>query len=110
MNILLIGSGAREHAIATALMRSSEEVRLYNVGSHVNPGLKHIAFDIKVMSLKEIDAIIEYAKAKAIDLVVVGPEEPLALGLVDACNEAGIDAIGPRRISAQLETSKGFTR
>lgn len=110
MNILLIGSGAREHAIAAALMRSAGPVRLYNIGSHVNPGIQALATELTVLPLNNLTAVVEQAQKWAITLIVIGPEQPLEAGLADACRKAGMAVIGPDQALARLETSKGYTR
>jgi phosphoribosylamine---glycine ligase len=107
MNVLLIGSGGREHALALALAASPLMTRLYCA-----PGNAGIAEVAECVSLKTDDhsAIIQFAREKAIDLVVVGPELPLVAGLVDDLAGAGIKVFGPSRAAAQLEGSKGFAK
>lgn len=106
MKILLIGSGAREHALAKALKKGE----LYNIGSQVNPGIAVLAKDVEILPFSDANQIIEYAKNKEIDLVVIGPEKPLEVGLADALWQAGFPVIGPTQKLAQIETSKGFAR
>lgn len=107
MKILLIGSGGREHALAWALSNSPLLTRLY-----VTPGNAGINSVAEAVSLDAADhaAVIEFCRENAIDLVVVGPEAPLVVGLVDDLETAGIKAFGPSRDAAQLEGSKSFTK
>ncbi len=107
MNILLIGSGGREHALAWAIARSPLCDRLFV--SPGNPGIDQIA---RVIDLKVTDhaAVIAFCKAEQIGLVVVGPEAPLVVGLGDDLRAQGIKVFGPSKFPAQLEGSKGFTK
>lgn len=109
-NILIIGSGAREHAIARAIAASSKPHQLYCYGSGPNPGILPLCLGYQVGSLHEPRAIADYARAHAVDFAIVGPEAALAAGVVDALHQKGINAIGPSQKSAQIESSKGFTR
>ncbi|MDF2529818.1 MAG: purD [Gammaproteobacteria bacterium] len=110
MNILLIGSGAREHALAKAVKRSSQYHALYGFGAHHNPGIMPLCKIYKVGSMQDIQSMLLFAVENKVDLVVVGPELPLALGLVDRLTQQGIAAIGPSQTLAQIETSKGLAR
>src|SRR6516165_635047 len=107
MNILLLGSGGREHALAWKLAASPLVERLFCA-----PGNAGIARDCELVALDIADhaAVIAFCKAQNIDLVVVGPEAPLCAGIVDDLTAAGIKAFGPSRAAAQLEGSKGFTK
>ncbi len=107
MNILLLGSGGREHALAWKLAASPLVERLFCA-----PGNAGIARDCELVALDTADhaAVIAFCEAKKIDLVVVGPEAPLCAGIVDDLTAAGIKAFGPSRAAAQLEGSKGFTK
>jgi len=107
MNVLLIGSGGREHALAWALAASPLLTRLYAA-----PGNGGICDEAECVALDvdDHDAIVAFCKAHAIDLVVVGPEAPLVAGLADALDGAGIKVFGPSAAAAQLEGSKGFTK
>ena len=107
MNILLLGSGGREHALAWKIAASPLVERLFCA-----PGNAGIARDCEVVALDIADhaAVIAFCKAQNIDLVVVGPEAPLCAGIVDDLTAAGIKAFGPSRSAAQLEGSKGFTK
>ena len=107
MNLLLLGSGGREHALAWKLAASSLVDRLYCV-----PGNAGIAREAECVALDIADhaAIVVFCKANAVDLVIVGPEAPLCAGIVDDLEAAGIKAFGPTRAAARLEGSKGFTK
>ena len=107
MNILLIGGGGREHALAWKIAASPLVDRLYCA-----PGNAGIAREAECIALDCTDhgAVIASCRAKAIDFVVVGPEAPLVAGLVDDLEQAGIKAFGPTRAAARLEGSKGFTK
>ncbi len=107
MNILLIGSGGREHALAWKLAKSPRCFRLYCAPG--NAGIAQVAECI-ALDIADHDAIIEFAKAMQIDYVVVGPEAPLVAGLADDLEKAGIGVFGPSAYAAQLEGSKGFTK
>jgi len=107
MNILLIGSGGREHALAWAIGNSPLCDKLFVAPG--NPGIGQIArlADVKVT---DHAAVIAFCKVEAIGLVVVGPEAPLVAGLADDLQAAGIKVFGPSKFAAQLEGSKGFTK
>jgi phosphoribosylamine---glycine ligase len=107
MNILLIGSGGREHALAWKIAASPLVERVYCA-----PGNAGIAREAECVALDVADhaAIIGFCRTKAIDFVVVGPEAPLVAGILDDLEAAGIRTFGPSRAAAQLEASKGFTK
>ncbi len=107
MNILLIGSGGREHALAWKIAASPLVTKLWCA-----PGNAGIAQEAECIALNVADhsALITFCKANKIDLVVVGPEAPLAAGIVDDLAKANIKAFGPSRLASQLESSKGFTK
>ncbi|NBN78987.1 phosphoribosylamine--glycine ligase [Microvirga tunisiensis] len=107
MNIFLIGSGGREHALAWAIAASPLTTRLY--AAPANAGIAEEAQPVKV-DVSDPEAVIAFCRENAIDLVVVGPEGPLVAGLVDHLAAAGIRAFGPGRAAAQLEGSKGYTK
>jgi phosphoribosylamine---glycine ligase len=108
--ILLIGNGAREHVIAETFKRSPQECELGVFGTAVNPGMKELAERYEIGSLADLDGIVAFAKDFGADFVFVGPENPLADGVVDALEEAGIKCAAPTMLLAQLESSKSFTR
>jgi phosphoribosylamine--glycine ligase len=107
MNILLIGSGGREHAIANALAKSPRLDRLYIAPG--NPGVATVG-EIVALTVTDHAAIASFCTLMQIGLVVVGPEQPLIAGLVDDLAAQGIPAFGPSKAAARLEGSKGFTK
>ena len=108
--ILLIGSGAREHAIAKALKNSKKEIELYAFVSNLNPGIIDLAINYKLGSVVNVQSILEYAQENQIDFAFIGPEAPLGAGVADALEKINIPSVGPLQELAQLETSKSFTR
>ncbi|ASG68633.1 phosphoribosylaminoimidazolesuccinocarboxamide synthase [Francisella halioticida] len=110
MNILLVGSGSREHAIAEAIKKSSTETRLFCISGAVNPGIDKITQGYSIINICDCDAVLEYAKSQNINIVIIGPEAPLEAGLADVLKAQGIGVVGPTKKLAQLETSKSFTR
>ncbi len=107
MKILILGSGGREHAIAWKLKHSPKVEALYCAPG--NAGTAAIAENVK-LPVTDIDAIIAWVRKNGIDLTVVGPEAPLALGIVDSFQEAGLRIFGPTQAAARLETSKAFAK
>lgn len=107
MNILLIGSGGREHALAWRLARSPSLTSLYAAPG--NPGIAEEA-EIVALDVADHAAVIDFCRAKAISLVVMGPEAPLVAGLGNDLRAQGIAVFGPDKAAAQLEGSKGFTK
>jgi phosphoribosylamine--glycine ligase len=107
MNVLLIGSGGREHALAWKLSASPLLTKLYCAPG--NGGIAEVA-ECVPLAVADHTAVIRFCADNAIDLVVVGPEAPLVAGLVDDLTTAGIKCFGPRQAAAQLEGSKGFTK
>jgi phosphoribosylamine---glycine ligase len=107
MQILLLGSGGREHALAWKIAASPLVTKLWCA-----PGNAGIAREAECVAVDIADhaAVIDFCKRNAVDLVVVGPETPLAAGIVDDLTAAGIKAFGPSKQAAQLEGSKGFTK
>ncbi|GEP06220.1 phosphoribosylamine--glycine ligase [Methylobacterium oxalidis] len=108
MNILLIGSGGREHALAYALAKSPLCTRLFTAPG--NPGTAQHGENRPDLPVADHAAVRAFCEREGIGLVVVGPEAPLVAGLVDDLTAAGIRAFGPTRAAAQLEGSKGFTK
>ena len=107
MNILLLGAGGREHALAWKIAASPLLTKLWCA-----PGNAGIAREAECVALDITDhaAVIAFCKASKVDFVVVGPEAPLAAGIVDDLATAGIKAFGPSKAASQLESSKGFTK
>lgn len=107
MNILIVGSGGREHAIAYCVAKSPKADKIYCVPG--NAGIAQIA-ECAPIGAMEFDKIVAFAKEKAIDLVIVGMDDPLVGGLVDELEAAGIRTFGPRKNAAILEGSKAFSK
>ena len=107
MKILVVGSGGREHAIIRALKKSPKAEMIYAL-----PGNGGMAADAICVegSATDIDRVVSFSKENGIDFVVVAPDNPLVLGMVDALNEAGIATFGPRANAAILEGSKVFSK
>ena len=107
MNIMVIGGGGREHAIIQKLKEDPRATTIYAL-----PGNGGIAADAQCVAIgaKDIPAIVEFAKANAIDFAVVAPDDPLVLGAVDALEELGIPCFGPRKNAAIIEGSKVFSK
>ena len=109
MNILIIGGGGREHALAWKAAQSAHVETVYvapgNAGTDLESGIENV--DI---AADDLDALLAFASTSAIDLTIVGPEVPLVLGVVDRFRAAGLKCFGPTRAAAQLEGSKTFTK
>lgn len=110
MKILIVGSNAREHALARALTRSGHKPQLFCCGASYNPGIAVLSQDYALLHLGDCQSIVEQALNWQIELALIGPEAPLALGLVDALQKRGIACIGPQHDLARVESSKGFAR
>lgn len=108
MNILIVGSAAREHAIASAFHRSPHRPNLYCYGSAINPGIKQMVTHYRVGNMTDVDAIVNFAKESKIGLAIIGSEAPLEKGLSDKLWQALIPTVGPKKKLAQIETSKSF--
>lgn len=109
-NVLLIGNGAREHAMAEAIVRSAKSPRLYSYMKANNPGIASLSGKVLLGGYADTAAIVKFAGDCGIDFAVIGPEDPLNNGVVDALAGAGVPSFGPTRNLARLETSKTFTR
>ena len=109
-NILLIGNGAREHALAEAIERSEQKPRLFSFMKSNNPGLVSLSAKTMLGSYTDLKAITEFAEGNKIEFAVIGPEDPLNNGVVDALSRIDIPSVGPTKSLARLETSKSFTR
>jgi phosphoribosylamine--glycine ligase len=107
MNILILGAGGREHALAWAVKQNPKTDRLI-----VAPGNAGIAMLAECADIDILDGatVVTFCEENAIDFVIVGPEAPLAAGVADACREAGLLTFGPSALAAKLEASKAFTK
>ena len=110
MIVLLLGSGAREHAISRALDRSSQNPTISCLASNNNPGIQKISEFFEVGNINDPETVTSFAQQCSADLAIIGPEAPLESGVADALWSAGIPTVGPKKAHAQIETSKGFTR
>src|SRR5207253_1191170 len=107
MNVLLIGSGGREHALAWKLAQSPGLTKLWAAPG--NPGIAAHA-ELAALDAGGHEAVTDFCRANGIGLVVIGPEQPLVEGLGNRLRAAGILVFGPNQVPAQLEGSKGFTK
>lgn len=107
MKVLVVGSGGREHALCWSIAKSPKLTKLYCAPG--NAGIKDVA-ECVALGAEDVGAIVAWSKDNAIDLVVVGPEAPLVLGLVDKLEAAGLKAFGPSAAASVLEGSKGFMK
>ncbi|MEG2199714.1 MAG: phosphoribosylamine--glycine ligase [Anaerovorax sp.] len=107
MKILIVGGGGREHAIAWKLAQSPKVTKLYCAPG--NAGISQIAECVPIKA-EDIAGICRFAKEQAVDMAVIGPEVPLAMGIVDELEAVGVKAFGPDKNCAQLEASKAFTK
>ena len=107
MKVLIVGSGGREHAIAASVAKSEKVSKIYCAPG--NGGISQIAECVAIGAM-EFDKLVDFAKETAIDLVIVGMDDPLVGGLVDKMEEAGIRTFGPRKNAAILEGSKAFSK
>jgi phosphoribosylamine--glycine ligase len=107
MNVLIIGSGGREHAIATAVKKSQRADKIYCAPG--NAGIAQIAECVPIGAM-EFEKLVDFARKKAIDFTIVGMDDPLVGGVVDVFEEAGLKVFGPRKNAAILEGSKAFSK
>ena len=107
MNVLILGGGGREHALAWAISQSADCARL--LAAPGNAGIAKIAECVD-LNIENGEAVAAFARAKSIDLVVVGPEAPLVAGVADDLRAAGVSVFGPGKEAARLEASKAFTK
>lgn len=109
MNVLIIGNGGREHALAWKAAQSPKVETVFaapgNAGTASEPSIQNVAIGVE-----EIDALVQFAQENAVGLTIVGPEAPLVIGVVDAFRAAGLKCFGPTQGAAQLEGSKAFTK
>lgn len=108
--ILLVGNGAREHVIAEALKKSPQDVSLIAYGKAKNPGIAKLADRYEIGPLDEFDQLKKLAVEEGVDFAVVGPDDPIADGCVDALLEVEVRSMAPLQTVARLESSKSFTR
>lgn len=108
--ILIVGSGAREHAIAATLARSPQRPQLFCYSNARNPGIATLCSAYEIGSITDADAVAVFAGENAATMAVIGPEAPLAAGVADALRAAGVPVVGPTRELARIESSKGFAR
>ena len=107
MNVLIIGGGGREHALAWKVAQSPRVARVFVAPGNAGTGAEPNVVNVPITS---VPALVEFAKTQPIALTIVGPEAPLAAGIVDAFEEAGLRIFGPRRDAARLESSKDFAK
>ena len=109
MHVMVIGGGGREHAMVWRIARSTRVKKVYvapgNAGTAATPKTENVDLDVSAT-----DALVEFATANSVDLTIVGPEAPLAAGLVDSFAAAGLRCFGPSQAAAQLESSKAFAK
>jgi len=109
MNILIIGGGGREHALAWKAAQSPLAGTIYIAPGNAGTALEENMTNVTI-GVEDTDALVAFAQEKQIGLTIVGPEAPLVIGVVDAFTEAGLKCFGPTQGAAQLEGSKAFTK
>lgn len=107
MKVLVVGGGGREHAIVTSVAKSKLVDKIYCAPG--NPGIAALA-ECENISVMEFDQLIAYAKEKEVDFTIIGPDDPLGAGIVDAFEAAGLKVFGPRKNAAIIEASKAFSK
>lgn len=107
MNILVVGSGAREHAIAKSLAKTAD---VFTYMGRKNPGLARLSKEYEVADESDFENIIKFAQDNEIEIAFIGPEAPLEKGIVDELEKVGIKSVGPNKDAAQIETNKAFMR
>ena len=108
--VLIVGSGAREHAIALALARSVQQPKLLCFSNALNPGIASLCLEYGVGSTTDPAVVTSFAREHRATLAVIGPEAPLAAGVADALVATGVPVVGPTQSLARIESSKGFAR
>ena len=108
--ILVIGSGAREHAIVRALDRSHQEKEIFCLASNMNPGIAELCDELLIGNFNDPDFVVNYTNEIGATLAIIGPENPLENGVADALWSIKVKVVGPKKDLAKLETSKAFTR
>ena len=106
MNILLVGSGAREHAIAHALNNSPQEKNIFCLASNMNPGISELCAEIKIDDINDPKIVSSYALKIGAAIAIVGPENPLAMGVADALWSMGTKVVGPKNIWPKSKPQK----
>lgn len=109
MNVLIIGSGGREHALAWKVAQNKEVQNIFVAPGNAGSALENKVINVDI-AVEDIGALVAFAKANNIELTIVGPEAPLVIGVVDAFQKAGLACFGPTQGAAQLEGSKAFTK
>lgn len=107
MKVLVVGGGGREHAIVTSVAKSKLVDKIYCTPG--NPGIAELA-ECENISVMDFDKLIAYAKEKEVDFTIIGPDDPLGAGIVDAFEAAGLKVFGPRKNAAIIEASKAFSK
>ena len=108
--VLIVGSGAREHAIALALARSAQQPELLCFSNALNPGIASLCLEYGIGRITDPAAVASFAREHKATLAVIGPEAPLAAGVADALVASGVPVVGPTQSLARIESSKGFAR
>ena len=108
--ILIVGSGAREHAVCRSIMRSDKPKELFCIGSNNNPGIISLCSNFQIANINDPKVIMDFAKEMRCTLAIIGPENPLGEGVADILGDLGIGVVGPQKKLAQIETSKSFAR
>jgi len=108
MNVLVIGGGAREHAICAGVVRSGHS--LFVVMKNANPGIKRLADDCRLEEETNVESVVDYATGQDVDLAIVGPEAPEEAGVTNALKKAGIAVASPTKEAAEIETDKEYMR
>ncbi len=109
MNVLVIGSGGREHALSWKIAQNSQVETVFVAPGNAGTALEHKVKNVSI-DVEDIDGLVAFAQQNAIDLTIVGPEAPLVIGVVDAFRAADLPIFGPTKGAAQLEGSKAFTK
>ena len=109
MNVLVVGGGAREHALCAAVARS-KNATLFSAMSNLNPGIEQLAKEVLIVKETNVDEVTAFAVKQKIDIALIGPEAPLEAGIVDALQKAGIPSCAPSKSAARIETDKEWMR
>ena len=97
--ILVVGAGAREHAIVKSLKKSTHTHKIYCIGTNLNPGIKEICENVTIGNINDSSTIISYAKDNDVNFAIIGPENPLEAGVSDDLWQCGIKVVGPKKNS-----------